>query len=1044
MNAPIFVTTVVAALQMSAFGTLSISEFLAINGSGDVDKDGDRSDWIEIHNSGDTAVALKGWYLTDDADRLTKWTIPMGSVPARGYSVIHASGKDFSGLFSSEVHANFSLTGDGEYLALVEPDGITIAHEFAPLYPAQRRDVSYGISEDGDVAGYFPSPTQGEANGASSEGLVSSVKFSVKRGYQDAPIALELTSETPGALIRYTTNGSEPSLFTGKTYDSAIAISRTTTVRARAEKSGFINSKLKTHTYLFVNDVIQQDTMSTNVTEDPVYGPLMREALLKYPAISLVTPDTDISKTAEDPTSVEMIFPDGSDGFQIDAGVKRVGGHSLNAYPKNNMRLYFRSEYGSEKLRFPLYEDHLYTDVAADSFDQLNLRGGSHDSLFYLGATNNPQPPSNGQYLRNRWISDMQFLMGHESLRGRWTHVYINGTYWGHYQLLERNTQDYFATYLGGQKSDYVAINKGQGIGSSDMRAWTAMRNSRTDYEEFKRRVDIINYVDYMLLSYYCGNDWDWNPEQNWAGGGPVEPDSGGMKFLAWDSDIIFRRLNDNNLGKGGPHSMFPILMQHEDFAMLVADRIQKHFHNDGLLTPENVARVYNVRAEEIRLSIIPETARWQAGRWTRDDQWQDELDRLNNDFFPSRTKEILSQFRAKGWSAAITAPRMSPLGGYVEGGFTVRILKSLFARGIIVYTTDGTDPRLPGGELSPAAVEFKTGFSLTEATTVKARVMNSDGWSALTEARFVVNQVPATVENLTISKVHYRPAAASAEEVAAGFQSRKDFEFVELLNLGSETIDLHDVRFNKGIRFEFSGANIKSIAGGERLFLVRNRQASAMRYGTGLPIAGSFSGSLSNDGEPLQIVNRTDEVLQLLAYNDVEPWPLEADGGGAYLVLIDAVKAEPDNALQWRASAAGELPGDNEPGTPIDMLTYAAWIARALSVGDDDEPTADVDHDGFANLLEFALGTDPTVRESVPKFSLSSTDSETLQYETFPRPNTTGVRLSLQVSSDLEAWEEVAEDTILTLTESESGAVIYRFPRKAMDDGAFFRLQAE
>ena len=95
MNAPIFVTTVVAALQMSAFGTLSISEFLAINGSGDVDKDGDRSDWIEIHNSGDTAVALKGWYLTDDADRLTKWTIPMGSVPARGYSVIHASGKDF-------------------------------------------------------------------------------------------------------------------------------------------------------------------------------------------------------------------------------------------------------------------------------------------------------------------------------------------------------------------------------------------------------------------------------------------------------------------------------------------------------------------------------------------------------------------------------------------------------------------------------------------------------------------------------------------------------------------------------------------------------------------------------------------------------------------------------------------------------------------------------------------------------------------------------------------------------------------------------------
>ena len=1041
MNASVSVFTLVAALQLSAFGTLSISEFLAINGSGDVDKDGDHSDWIEIHNSGDSAVELVGWHLTDDPDSLTKWTIPKGSVSPNGYTLIHASGKDFSGLFSAEVHASFSLSGDGEYLALVEPDGSTIAHEFAPGYPVQRRDVSYGVAEDGEVFGYFPSPTPGEVNGSPSEGLVANVKFSVKRGYYDEPIALELTSETPDALIRYTTNGSEPSLFTGKTYNSPIPISETTTIRARAEKRGSVVSKLKTHTYIFVGDVIQQDTMSTNVTEDPVYGPLMRDALLKYPAISLVTPDTDISKTEEDPTSVEMIFPDGSDGFQIDAGVKRVGGHSLNAYPKNNMRLYFRSEYGAEKLRFPLFDGHLYTDVAAGSFDQLNLRSGSHDSLFYLGAANSPQPPSNGQYLRNRWISDMQFLMGHESLRGRWSHVYINGIYWGHYQILERNTQDYFASYLGGKKSDYVAINKGQGIGSSDMGAWKAMRDSRNDYEEFRRRVDVINYVDYMLLNYYCGNDWDWNPEQNWAAGGPVEPDTGGMKFLAWDSDIIFRRLNDNNLGKGGPHSMFPTLMRHEEFAMLVADRIHKHFYHDGLLTPEKVAAVYNVRAEEIRLSIVPETARWQAGRWTRDNQWQNELDRLNNDFFPNRTDEILSQFHRKGWTGVTAAPTMNQLGGYVESGFTVRLHKSLFAGGVIVYTTDGSDPRLAGGELSPTASEFKTNFSLTEPTTIKARVMNPDGWSALTEARFVIDQVPASVANLTISKIHYRPAAASEAEVAAGFNSRKDFEFVELLNLGSETIDLYDVRFNKGIVFAFEDATIKSIAAGQRLFLVRNAEAFTMRYGADLAIAGEFSGSLSNDGETLQIVNRADELLQLLVYNDVEPWPIEADGNGAYLVLNGAEKAEASDASQWRASAAGERPGDSGP---IEAFTYASWIATVLSDGDNHEPLADVDDDGFANLLEFAFGSDPTVRESVPQFSLSSIDGENLQYVTFPRPNTTGVRLSLQVSSDLEAWEDVGEETILTLTDSESGAVIYQFPRGAADDVAFFRLQAE
>ncbi|MGY8690684.1 MAG: chitobiase/beta-hexosaminidase C-terminal domain-containing protein, partial [Verrucomicrobiales bacterium] len=139
----------------------------------------------------------------------------------------------------------------------------------------------------------------------------------------------------------------------------------------------------------------------------------------------------------------------------------------------------------------------------------------------------------------------------------------------------------------------------------------------------------------------------------------------------------------------------------------------------------------------------------------------------------------------------------MNQQGGYVESGFTVRILKSLFARGSIIYTTDGTDPRLVGGEMSPSALEFTTGFPLTEPTTVKTRVMNSDGWSAIAEARFIVDQVAASAENLTISKVHYRPAAASAEEMAAGHQSRKDFEFIELLNLSEETIDLHGARFN-------------------------------------------------------------------------------------------------------------------------------------------------------------------------------------------------------------------------------------------------------
>ncbi len=1027
----------------STHASLRINEFLAINATGAVDKDDDASDWIELHNSGDTPVDLTGWYLTDDADNLTKWPIPKGTIAAGGFFLIHASGKDFSSIFNPEIHANFSLDSDGEYLALVEPDGTQIAHEFAPAFPEQTRDVSYGMTGDGETFGYFSTPTPGEANGSASEGLVENVLFSVKRGYYEEPVTLELTTETPGATIRYTLNGKAPSLFTADTYTDPITIDKTTTVRAHAVKDGFLTSRLKTHTYLFAADVMHQDTMTTRVTEDSVYGPLITDALLEHPAVLLVTPDTNISKTSEDPTSVEMIFPDGSDGFQIDAGVKRVGGHSLNAYPKNNMRLYFRSEYGKEKLRFPLYEDHPYTDEAADSFDQLNLRGGSHDSAFYLGA--NAQSPSNAQYLRNRWINDMQFLMGHESLRGRWIHVYINGIYWGHYQILERPTQSYFASYLGGDKEDYVAVNKGQGVGSSDMSAWNAMRAARSDYEEFQRWVDIENYVDYMLLNYYAGNDWDWNPEQNWAGGGPVEPDTGGMKFIAWDSDIIFRRTNDNNLGKPGPHSMFPTLMQNDEFATYVADRIQKHFYNDGLLTPERVAQVYNFRAEQIRLSIVPETARWENGRWTRDNQWQAELDRLNNDFFPNRTAEILSQFKSKGWTGAVTAPGMSQWGGYVESGFELSLTKSIFARGHIVYTIDGTDPRLPGGERAPQAIDYGGALTLTETTVVKARVTNSDGWSALIEARFVVDQVAADSENLTISKVNYRPAAATPEEIAAGYAGRGDFEFIELTNLDDEaTIDLSDIRLNDGVTFAFAEASIRHLGPGERLFIVKNPEAFAARYGGDLPVAGAFRGSLSNDGEQLRIVNEADSVIQELTYNDAEPWPTEADGDGRYLVLKTTEKAEPDNPDQWRASNEGEMPGDTGVIDPNPTgRTYAEWAQTAFAEGADASPEADLDEDGFENLLEFVFATEPADPRSAPVFDITLENASVI-LTTTERADVTGVDLVAETSSDLVTWTPVTNASV-TRQPSEANPEIddvdYTLERPEGD--AHFRFRA-
>jgi hypothetical protein len=128
---------------LPATGQLSITEFLAENRSGITDSDGDTSDWIEISSRADVPTGMSGWHLTDDPGELTKWSFPAVTLPAGGFLVVFASGKDRSDP-AVELHTSFSLDSGGEYLALVAPDGVTVVSEFN--YPEQFEDISYGAS----------------------------------------------------------------------------------------------------------------------------------------------------------------------------------------------------------------------------------------------------------------------------------------------------------------------------------------------------------------------------------------------------------------------------------------------------------------------------------------------------------------------------------------------------------------------------------------------------------------------------------------------------------------------------------------------------------------------------------------------------------------------------------------------------------------------------------------------------------------------------------------------------------------------------------
>src|SRR3954462_4475560 len=392
--------------RLLAFTTPVISEFLAPNTNGLKDEDGDKEDWIGTHNPTASSVNLGGYFLPDDAANLKKWSFPAVSLPSRGYLVVFASGKNRR-VVGKPLHSNFQLDGGGDYLALVKPDGggaslalvkpdgTTKVSQFSPQFPRQNPDVSYGLpvangNTVGDGYRLLKTPTPARPHG--SQWTVGDTNFSKDRGFYSSPVTVALTTATfGGATIRYTLDGTAPTATTGTVYTKPLVISQTTTLRAAAFKSGWIPSNVDTETYIFVNDVIRQspngetptnwpDTwgngiqpdygMDPSVVDDPAYSGRIKGALTSIPTISMVMPLDELfddqtgiyansiqdGREWERPASIELIKPDGTKGFQIDAGVRIRGGFSRGSNnPKHGFRLFFRGEYGDKELHFPMF-----------------------------------------------------------------------------------------------------------------------------------------------------------------------------------------------------------------------------------------------------------------------------------------------------------------------------------------------------------------------------------------------------------------------------------------------------------------------------------------------------------------------------------------------------------------------------------------------------------------------------------------------------------------------------------------------------------------
>jgi hypothetical protein len=642
--------------------------------------------------------------------------------------------------------------------------------------------------------------------------------------------------------------------------------------------------------------------------------------------------------------------------------------------------------------------------------------------------------------------------MGRPATRGRFYHLYLNGLYWGLYQTDERAEAAYGETYFGGNQWDYdVVKTRGEltdGTYDSWRRLWqkwSAGFSSNEAYfnvlgrnpngsrnRDYEHLLDPGNLVDYMIILYYSG-DSDGPPNNYFSIYNRTHPD--GWKFFEHDSehsldrgrfDMVNTPASGWSLAEFHPRLLHQGLMENEEYRMLFADHVARHCLNGGVLTEaESLARM-DRRVRQIDRAIMANSARWG------DSKREPALTRLDwlsavsaqRSFFRSRSSILIAQLRSAGWYPTPEPPVFSRHGGLIGSAEELQVTGR---SGTVYATVNGHDPRIIGGAIRSTARRVVGPLSLTTAgpNVVRARVLDGTEWSALTSATFLVDTDPASASNLAISEIHYRPAAPSPQEIAAGYDERSAFEFIELLNTGSRFIDLAGVRLSEGVRFDFEETNrYRSLSPGGRVLIVNDAEAFGLRYRGRLPIAGEFTGSLNNDGERLLVQSPGGDPVADVTFNDAGAWPREADGGGYSLVRIDATRAEGDPA-NWRASS--EV-GGNPGGT--DSLDYHSWL-QSHGLEDNEE---DRDADGLSPFLEYVLGGSPMVADAevvLPKARIETVEvgagsDDYLVLHVRRRVGADDARFEAEWSPDLVSWQR--DSVFLGAEDNGDGTETLRF----------------
>ncbi len=327
-----------------------------------------------------------------------------------------------------------------------------------------------------------------------------------------------------------------------------------------------------------------------------------------------------------------------------------------------------------------------------------------------------------------------------------------------------------------------------------------------------------------------------------------------------------------------------------------------------------------------------------------------------------------------------------------------------------------GSSPGLQGpavANFSSAATEYTSSFTITQPTAIFARTLhplqasdpptangggigavpNGSSWSGPTVLYYFPGADVASEAVLRITEVNYHPPAPTPAEVTAGFLNANDFEFIRLTNTSTVPLDLTGAYFSNGLDFTAAPGLQNWLPAGQSVVVVENRAAFISRYGSTFNILGEFQGELDDGGEHIVLKDKTGQTIADFIYGDSSPWPEAADGQKSLLWLGGPV----GDAESWGTSL--------DPGG-TGVATYATFASRNFALAAPPAttaPEADPDKDGYSNLLEYAMGTDPNTPQSVD-FLAEAQDSTLVVRRRVD--DGLDIHYELQASTGLDTWQ--------------------------------------